>query len=231
MNGLKAVFLDAGGTLIHLDRRYILAAMAELGLHRTSAQFAAADAAARRQVAGLIRAGAAPDDVTRWQAFAAGLFGALECDGHHERLYELIVQRHTEGLLWSWTVDGTAEMLEQLRSDGYTVGVVSNADGRIESFLERAGLTPHLDFIVDSGVVGIEKPDPRIFAIACERAGVAPAHAVHVGDFYDIDVVGARAHGVHALLLDTDDLYPEADCERILTITELPDWLARYRCS
>jgi hypothetical protein len=59
-----------------------------------------------------------------------------------------------------------------------------------------------VDFVVDSGVVGVEKPDPRIFRIACERAGVKPAEAVHVGDFYDIDVLGARAAGVHALLLD-----------------------------
>jgi HAD superfamily hydrolase (TIGR01509 family) len=231
MSRIRAVFLDAGGTLIHLDRRFILGVMAELGLHRTPEQFVLADAAARRHVAALIRSGATPDDISRWQAFGAALFAALDCDGHGEHLFEAIVRRHTEGLLWSWTVDGTAETLERLRQAGYTLGVVSNADGRIDRFLQQAGLLEYMDFVVDSGVVGIEKPDPRIFGIACGHAGVQPGEAVHVGDFYDIDVLGARAHGVRALLLDMDDLHPDADCDRIRTITELPDWLARPLCS
>jgi FMN phosphatase YigB (HAD superfamily) len=230
MNELKAVFLDAGGTLIHLDRRFILAAMAELGVHRTMDQFAAADAVARRHVAALIRAGQAPDDVTRWTAFGTALFGAMGCDGQGAALLDAVTRRHADGLLWSYTVDGTAAALQELRDAGYTIGVVSNADGRIDRFLEQAGLLQYLDFVVDSGVVGIEKPDPRIFGIACQRAGVQPAEAVHVGDFYDIDVVGARAHGVNALLLDVDDLHPDADCDRIRAITELPDWLARSLC-
>jgi putative hydrolase of the HAD superfamily len=231
MTPLRAVFLDAGGTLIHLDRRFILDVMARLGLHRTPEQFALADAAARRHVAALIRSGAAPDDVARWQAFGTALFGALACDGYAERLFDAITQRHAEGLLWSWTVEGTAGTLERLKQAGYTIGVVSNADGRIDRFLQHAGLLEYLDFVIDSGVVGIEKPDPRIFGMACECAGVQPAEAIHVGDFYDIDVLGARAHGVHALLLDSDDLHPDADCDRIRSITELPDWLARPLCS
>jgi putative hydrolase of the HAD superfamily len=231
MTPIRAVFLDAGGTLIHLDRRFILDLMAGLGLQRTAEQFALADAAARRHVAALIRSGAAPDDISRWQAFGAALFGALACDGYGDRLFDAMVMRHGEGLLWSWTVDGTDEALKRLKQAGYTVGVVSNADGRIERFLHHAGLLEYLDFVVDSGIVGIEKPDPRIFGIACERAGVRPAEAIHVGDFYDIDVLGARAHGVRALLLDCDDLHPDADCDRIRSITELPDWLARPLCS
>jgi FMN phosphatase YigB (HAD superfamily) len=231
MNELKAIFLDAGGTLIHLDRRFILDTMAGLGLHRTMEQFAAADATARLHVAALIRAGQAPDDVTRWTAFGTALFKALGSDGHGPPLLEAITRRHTEGLLWSYTVEGTAEALQELRDAGYTLGVVSNADGRIDRFLEHAGLLPFLDFVVDSGVVGVEKPDPRIFHIACQQAGVQPAEAVHVGDFYDIDVVGARSYGVNALLLDVDDLHPDADCDRIRSILELPGWLARPLCT
>jgi HAD superfamily hydrolase (TIGR01549 family) len=229
MADLRAVFLDAGGTLIHLDRAYILEQLRELGMDRSLEQFKGADQAARRHLAELIRTGAVRDDVGRWLAFGRRLFEALDCAGHGDTLMQAITRRHLEGLLWSHTYEGTAEALQRVREAGYVLGVVSNADGRIDRFLDSAGLLEFMDFIVDSGVVGVEKPDPRIFGIACERAGVEPAQAVHVGDFYDIDVVGARAHGVHALLLDPDDLHGHVDCDRIRDITELPDWLAATR--
>jgi putative hydrolase of the HAD superfamily len=73
--------------------------------------------------------------------------------------------------------------------------------------------------------VGVEKPDPRIFHLACERGGVTCDEAVHVGDVYEIDVLGARAAGVHPLLIDPDGLHADADCERIPAITDLPRWL------
>jgi HAD superfamily hydrolase (TIGR01509 family) len=232
MPDTRAVFLDAGGTLIHLDRRFILNCLAQRGLDRTEAQFVTADAAARRHLVTLIQAGSTPDDASRWLAFGMALLSGLCCsDGDAEAVLRLILRRQADGFLWSHTVDGTDAALRRLRNDGYVLGVVSNADGRIDRFLEHAGLLDLVDFVVDSGVVGVEKPDPRIFRIACERAGVKPAEAVHVGDFYDIDVLGARASGIRPILLDAEGLYAGADCERITSITELPDWLARPSCS
>lgn len=231
MAAIKAVFLDAGGTLIHLDRQFILRLLAERGMPRTEAQFVAAEAAARRALTDLIRSGGAQDDASRWFAFGMALFSGLGCNDGADALMLRILERHSEGLLWSHTVAGTDQALRRIRDGGYIIGVVSNADGRIESFLQHVGLLEHVDFVVDSGVVGIEKPDPRIFRIACDRAGVVPAAAVHVGDFYDIDVLGARASGIRPLLLDQEGLYPDADCDRITSITELPDWLARPSCS
>jgi putative hydrolase of the HAD superfamily len=92
------------------------------------------------------------------------------------------------------------------------VGCVSNADGTVGRLLAGAGLAGHLEFIVDSGAVGIEKPDPRIFALALERAGVPPADALYVGDLYPVDVVGARRAGIEPVLLDPLGRYGERDC-------------------
>ena len=63
--------------------------------------------------------------------------------------------------------------------------------------------------MLDSAVEGVEKPDPRLFRLALERVGGEAASAVHVGDLYEVDVVGGRAAGLRAVLVDSDDLYPE----------------------
>jgi REG-2-like HAD superfamily hydrolase len=228
---LRAVFLDAGGTIIHLDRAFILDSLAQRGLHRTEAQFIAADRAARKRVGVIMRSGEPSDDTSRWHTYMQTMLHELACSGADaEYVQQLVTQRYQEGTLWSIIVQGTAEALETLRSRGLILGVVSNADGRVERFIERAGLLAHVDFVIDSGAVGVEKPDPRIFRIACERAGVQPQEAVHVGDVYEIDVLGARAAGIRAVLIDPDRRHAQQDCDSIATITDLPAFLERTAC-
>jgi putative hydrolase of the HAD superfamily len=105
-----------------------------------------------------------------------------------------------------------AEALAQVRAAGLRAGVVSNSNGTVESILAGLGLTSALGFVLDSSRVGFEKPDPRIFRLALERADVAPAEAVYVGDLYSIDVLGARAIGMDAVLLDPGACWGERDC-------------------
>src|SRR3989304_4266136 len=70
------------------------------------------------------------------------------------------------------------EVLAGRKGKGYVVGVISNSDGRLETLVRDAGLAGPLDVIIDSRVVGVEKPDPRIFYLALERTGVAPPEAI-----------------------------------------------------
>ena len=86
----------------------------------------------------------------------------------------------------------------------------------------RLGLAEYFDVILDSAVEGVEKPDRRYFELALSRAGATPDTTVHVGDFYNIDVVGARNAGLQAILVDERDQYRDADCPRIRSIAELP---------
>jgi putative hydrolase of the HAD superfamily len=110
-------------------------------------------------------------------------------------------------------------VLASLRARGLRLGVVSNSNGTVARLLEALELRGSLDAVVDSGVVGVEKPDPRIFLHAAAALGVEPDEAVHVGDLYSVDVVGARAAGCRAILLDPVGAFAAADCPKA---TDLP---------
>jgi HAD superfamily hydrolase (TIGR01549 family) len=112
-----------------------------------------------------------------------------------------IAREHHRANLWSAAAPGARETLEILARRGYRMGVVSNADGRVQKLLEDEGLATHLEFILDSTHVGVEKPDPRIFLAATGRLGIAPAACAYVGDLYEIDILGARAAGLFPILI------------------------------
>jgi putative hydrolase of the HAD superfamily len=226
MTQFRAVFLDVGGTLLHLDRDFILSCLAERGIVRDRHAFAAADRIGRAAMTAILQSNNPGDDATRWRAYAQAMLTELGCTGADaDAVRSRIGERNRAGTLWAHTEPGTRETLEKLKDDGYTIGIVSNADGRVHQFLEHAGLMQFLDFVVDSAVVGVEKPDRRIFEIACGKAGVQPHEAVHVGDLYEIDIVGARGAGITPVLFDPDDRIEGVDCDRIAAIPELLTWL------
>jgi len=71
----------------------------------------------------------------------------------------------------------------------------------------------------------VEKPDPRIFQLALERSGARPETTLHAGDFYHVDVVGARAAGLQAWLIDAAGLYADHDVTRVPSLAALADRL------
>jgi putative hydrolase of the HAD superfamily len=90
----------------------------------------------------------------------------------------------------------------RLRARGVRLGIISNWDSRLASLLDGLGLGELVDTVVSSADVGMRKPDPRIFELACERLGVEPRHAAHVGDHHYADIVGATAVGMVPVLID-----------------------------
>lgn len=104
--------------------------------------------------------------------------------------------------MWRVVRPGTREALADFRRQGFKLGVISNAGGTIARDAERYGLAEFFDVIIDSHVVGVSKPDPRIFDLALDHLGVRPSEALFAGDMYSIDVLGARAAGIDAVLID-----------------------------
>lgn len=105
--------------------------------------------------------------------------------------------------------DDVRPAFERLRGRGIAVGIISNWDSRLERLLLGLGLGDVLADVVSSAEVRLHKPDPRIFELACERLGVLPGHAAHVGDHHYADFLGASAIGMKAVLIDRHDI--EAD--------------------
>lgn len=92
--------------------------------------------------------------------------------------------------------------LDRLASRGVRMAVISNWDSRLEGLLQTMGLTRYFETVISSAVVGLCKPDPRIFELACDRLGVASKEVAHVGDHHYADVVGASSAGLRPVLID-----------------------------
>ncbi len=122
--------------------------------------------------------------------------------------------------------DDTVPALEQLKRHGLIIGLISNVIQDMDSTFTRLGLQPYLDIKVTSGEVGCDKPEPEIFLAALKKADVLPGETVYVGDQYEIDVVGARAVGMQAVLIDRNDYFPEiTDCPRIKSLTQVVEYI------
>lgn len=135
------------------------------------------------------------------------------------------VQQLSRGMSFA-LFDDVLSTLKTLKEQNLTLGLISNIDRDMKPTCRELGLEPYLNFIVTSGEVGVDKPKPLIFVAALERAGVDASEAVHVGDQYKLDVIGARGVGITPILIDRYDLYPEvSDCPRIHGLTELTDYL------
>jgi HAD superfamily hydrolase (TIGR01549 family) len=117
-------------------------------------------------------------------------------------------------------------LLEDLQRDGCRLAVVSNRRQPIADLISDLGLGSYFDLTLAAGEVGFWKPDHRLLKHAADELGVPPDDALYVGDNYFADVPAAQGAGMDAVLLDPDDLFPEATCRVIRDLVELPDVLA-----
>ena len=122
--------------------------------------------------------------------------------------------------------DDVLSTLKALKEQNLTLALLTNLDRDMKPICNELGLEPYINSIVTSGEVGADKPKPPIFLTALQRAGVKASEAVHVGDQYKMDVLGARGVGINPILIDRYDFYSEVnDCPRIRSLTELTDYL------
>lgn len=207
---LRAVLFDAGNTLVYVDPRRLVELFRAEGTRVGVEEVRSAERAARTLLHDAVAEGHAGTEPELWRAYFLRLFkeSGVPEEGL-ERVGRRLRDTHAREHLWTWVEDGTRQALEDLSRAGYRLGVVSNADGRVEGVLERVGLRDAFEFVVDSEVVGVEKPDPAIFHEACRRLALPPDACLYVGDLYPVDYLGARGAGLGAVLLDPSGYHRE----------------------
>jgi HAD superfamily hydrolase (TIGR01549 family) len=216
---LRAIFFDAGNTLIRMDDGAIAAALVAHGVPVTGADVQRAEWRARVRLDGSLVPGAStehPDTGHRYLVYLLDELGVRD----EALVTALAAWRRGYNLpqgLWTALEPEAVEAVALARASGLRTAVISNSNGTVAEILERLGLARHLDFIIDTSKVGVEKPDPRIFHLALDRAGVRPDEAAYVGDLYSIDVLGSRAAGLDAVLMDPGGCWPSRDCRTART--------------
>ena len=122
--------------------------------------------------------------------------------------------------------DDVSATLKGLKEKKLKLGLLTNLQTEVDSMCRNLGIADFLDFTVTSAEVGADKPQPPIFLKALELARVQPGEAIHIGDQYQNDVLGARGVGISPILLDRADYYADVtDCPRIRSLTEVSKYL------
>jgi putative hydrolase of the HAD superfamily len=213
MPAVDAVLLDVGGVFLLPDPEVMLPAVRAGGANPDIATLDRAHYAAIA-AADVAMAESGGQERLMWEAYRRTY--ARTCGVPGDRMADVMAALVSTFSAAAWTrvVPGSVAALERLAGVGAALGVVSNAAGTIQEMLVTArvcqvgeGEGVPVAVVVDSHVVGVQKPDPRIFEIALGKLGVTAARAVHVGDTVHADVRGAVAAGVRPLHLD-----PYGDC-------------------
>jgi HAD superfamily hydrolase (TIGR01509 family) len=219
---IDTLFLDAGNTLVSIDFDRLAAALEQRGVPSPAAAICRAEAAARPSVSELFSQGDSSEGLDPFQSLLLGIFSKLEDmpDGNRAaqlaaELGPVLLSPGRSDLLWCAVMPGVPEALRSFRESGLQLVVVSNSDGTVEQNLKDRGLDDYFSHVVNSKVIGIEKPDPGIFEYALEISGACKESTVHIGDMYFADVEGARRAGLAAILLDPFDDWHEVDCPKI----------------
>lgn len=223
MGRFDAVLFDAGGVLVLPDPMVLRPLLAPYG--------GADDTEAHRRAhyAGMAHKSRERSHEKDWDAYNVAYVEAVGVEPEHVEHAAEVLDHTRSAHLWRWPIPETLAALWALSAADVPMGVVSNASGQIEHVLSvsgvcQAGPGPHVSMrvVVDSHVVGVAKPDPRIFDHALphftefERSRIA-----YVGDSVIMDIVGAGAAGLHPILVDPYDDHDGADFERIRSIGEL----------
>lgn len=184
------VTFDAGMTVIDLDLDFLARRLGERGVDVSPAALERGAPAAWKRYDELNAAGIGHP----WKQLMATLLAGAGV-AHADELAQWLWDEQPRKNLWRKPIVPMIDLAKELAARGVTVAVLSNSEGGLADLFEEIDLARHFAAIIDSGKLGIEKPDPRIFAYALQRLGGTAERAVHIGDSWTADILGALGAG------------------------------------
>lgn len=220
-----AILFDAGGIFLLPDPTVLGPLLAYHGGDPSVA------AHCRAHYAAMAAKSAAGSGERDWNDYNTAYVRSVGVHEHEVVLAATVLEHTRNAYTWRWAIPDSVTAVQALHAEGVPMGVVSNASGQIAEVLARSSVCqegdgPHtpMRVIIDSHVVGVAKPDPRIFDFALAHfPGVERGRIAYVGDSVTMDVGGARAAGLHPILLDPHDDHVGADFQRLRSLMELLD--------
>jgi putative hydrolase of the HAD superfamily len=223
MPSFSAVLLDVGGVLLLPSPEVMLPPLRAAGIDPAVPDLERAHYRATAAVE-------AVPEAERWLSYLTAYASACGIPDEGSAAVAADLDRAAAGFTWRHIVPGCTGALSEIAALGAPVAIVSNSTGTVEEELEALGICQsgpgdgtEVAAVIDSAVVGVEKPDPRIFDLVLEKLGSEADGVVHVGDTVRFDVDGARAAGIRPVHLD-----PYGDCpvpdghDHIRGLAELP---------
>jgi putative hydrolase of the HAD superfamily len=220
---IRAVFFDAGYTLLAPHPSIgdiVLGACAERGLavdaERIVAQMPIAERVLRRRASEQPWTWSDEAAIHKvWTEYYKVLLQPFLRDAPAEATEACVraVVRAFDGAASYALYPDVVPVLEALRTQGLTLGIISDWGIGLGLILRHHDLVQYFDFAVISAAVRLAKPDPALFETALRRANTIPDYALHVGDAYLLDVLGARAAGITPVLLDRKHQHDEGNLD------------------
>lgn len=240
LDGVEVVFLDVGGTLawaepsadviwakaleehgIHLSPQEVIRHTGVPGPEVNRSELIRAIQAAEESFRGIPFPGTLEEQEGYFRPFDAAVLRRMGVPVE-EAILDSVARRFREDVV-TRVYEDTLPALEHLRDAGLRLGVISNATHDLPRRLQEAGLAPYFETLTYSYEVGVEKPAPEIFEAALTRMAVASQQAVHVGNNYAADVVGARGVGMLPILLVRQGTPSPVNCLTVSTLTAILD--------
>jgi FMN phosphatase YigB (HAD superfamily) len=221
----RAVLLDVGGVLLLPGHDAVRDALSLIAFQPDDSLIDQAEYYAVRAADEAPSAG--EEAVKRyWSAFAWALGVPADRIESAVAAFEAVFTPGSR--TWTQPIEDSPRALRLLKTAGTRVALVSNSHDSLENELRDLGIAQvgsgpgaDVDAIVVSGVVGIDKPDRRIFEIALRALDVQPSQAVHVGDSVRFDVDGATSAGVEAFHFDPNSVCERNDHDHLRSLSDL----------
>jgi HAD superfamily hydrolase (TIGR01509 family) len=214
---IKSIFFDVGNTLLFPNRERIHVPLAERGMIPDPEHLRDLERRTKNQFDSLMTQHGSHDHSFWWMFYSQLL---AEIGLHDDALCHQLVASIRDSANWDQILPGTRDQLQQIGAR-YQIGVISNADGRIEDVLRRCHIADCFRTITDSALAGYEKPHPKIFRQALKSLNAAPEESLYVGDVFSVDYLGATGAGMQAILMDVPGAYRDKGLPRVESLVEL----------